>query len=72
MLFIAAERYNIDLSASWMVGDSWRDVECGIAAGTHTCLLTGEGTEPLAGKTGQEITCSSLLEAVERILHEGE
>lgn len=72
MLHMAAKRYNIDLASSWMVGDSWRDVECGIAAGTHTCLLTGEGTEPLDRKTGQEMTCSSLLEAVNRILQEGE
>lgn len=33
MLLQAAEEYNIDLSQSYMVGDSYRDVEAGLAAG---------------------------------------
>ena len=35
MLLRAAERYNIDLSESWMVGDSERDMEAGRRAGCH-------------------------------------
>lgn len=34
LLYRAAEKYNIDLSQSYMVGDSYRDVEAGINAGT--------------------------------------
>ncbi|NQU75278.1 MAG: HAD family hydrolase [Planctomycetes bacterium] len=36
MLLRAAEEMNIDLSASWMVGDSPRDVEAGQRAGCQT------------------------------------
>lgn len=35
MLLKAAERYNIDLSESWMLGDSERDMEAGRRAGCH-------------------------------------
>jgi len=40
MLFQAAEKYNIDLSRSYMVGDDIRDVKAGIAAGCIPVLLT--------------------------------
>lgn len=72
MLLVAAERYNIDLTASWMIGDSWRDMECGLAAGTHTCLLTGDGTEPQNKESRPELICADLWEAVDKILQEGE
>ena len=39
MLVAAAERRGIDLSASFMVGDRWRDVEAGIRAGCRTLLI---------------------------------
>lgn len=36
MLFDAAHQYQIDLSKSYMIGDRWRDVEAGKAAGCQT------------------------------------
>lgn len=40
----AAHDLSIDLERSWMVGDFWRDVEAGLAAGTRTILIrTGRG-----------------------------
>lgn len=39
LLFQAAEKYNIDLSKSWMVGDSISDMEAGKAAECRTLLL---------------------------------
>lgn len=39
MLRKAAEKYNIDLAESWMIGDSQRDVVAGMAAGCQTVLL---------------------------------
>jgi D-glycero-D-manno-heptose 1,7-bisphosphate phosphatase len=45
----AAADLDLDLSRSWMVGDWWRDVEAGVAAGTHTILLRS-GHEGLHGK----------------------
>jgi len=35
----AANRYGIDLSASWMVGDQERDIEAGIRAGCRTVFI---------------------------------
>lgn len=42
LLFQAAEKYNIDLSKSWMIGDSSSDVEAGKAAGCQTIMLSNE------------------------------
>ena len=42
MLLQAAARYNIDLTASWMIGDSENDIKAGIAAGCKTALI-GDG-----------------------------
>ena len=39
MLFRAAEDLGIDLSRSYMVGDSWSDVECGRRAGCQTFYI---------------------------------
>lgn len=39
MLLRAARELDIDLKASWMLGDSTRDVAAGLAAGCHAALL---------------------------------
>ena len=39
--------YSVDLSRSWMIGDSLRDIEAGAAAGLRTLLL-GAATESAA------------------------
>ncbi len=39
MLLEAAGKHAIDLGHSWMVGDRWRDVSAGNAAGCRTILL---------------------------------
>ena len=39
LLMEAAEMYGIDLRASFMVGDRWRDVEAGRRAGCRTVFL---------------------------------
>ena len=61
MLIKAAEDFNIDIDASWMIGDGKNDVGAGKAAGCKTVLI---GTEDF----GQEMTVNSLLEAVEKIV----
>lgn len=35
----AAQKYNIDLTKSYMVGDRWRDIEAGVSAGCKTIFL---------------------------------
>ena len=39
MLLRAAAAMRIDLARSWMVGDRWRDVDCGKAAGCRTVFI---------------------------------
>ena len=60
MLLAAAQEFNIDLSQSWMVGDSKNDVEAGKAAG---CKVAYIGTEEMGIHT-----YSNLLEVIETIL----
>lgn len=45
MLFSAAKKYNIDLSESYMVGDSYRDVEAGLNAGCRPIYIGPEDSE---------------------------
>jgi D-glycero-D-manno-heptose 1,7-bisphosphate phosphatase len=47
MLQEAAEKWNIDLSQSWIIGDSASDVEAGKRAGTGTAFLITEHTESI-------------------------
>ena len=71
MLLDAAQRFNIDLSRSWMVGDGKNDVLAGKNAGCRTALLCADGTPP---ELGQERTAPSLYDFVEQVLRgkEGE
>jgi D-glycero-D-manno-heptose 1,7-bisphosphate phosphatase len=39
LILEAAAKHGIDLAASYLVGDRWRDVEAGHAVGCHTILL---------------------------------
>ena len=39
MLLTAAHELEIDLTRSWMVGDRWRDIETGKAAGCRNILI---------------------------------
>jgi len=39
MLLEAARKHNIDLTASFMVGDRWRDIDAGYNAGCKTILI---------------------------------
>lgn len=41
LLLQAAEDYNIDLTKSWMIGDSQSDMQAGEAAGCKTALVDG-------------------------------
>lgn len=39
MILDAARDLNLDLSRSWMVGDRWRDIDCGKRAGLKTVFI---------------------------------
>jgi D-glycero-D-manno-heptose 1,7-bisphosphate phosphatase len=48
MLLDAAVALNLDLSRSWMIGDRWRDIDCGLRAGVRTVFIDLGYTEKLA------------------------
>ena len=39
MILKAARELSLDLTRSWMVGDRWRDVDCGVNAGVRTVFI---------------------------------
>lgn len=65
MILQAARDFHIDLSASWMVGDSDRDVLAGKNAGCKTVLLSDREEN-----VGQTLTCSSVLDFIRQGLLE--
>jgi len=66
MLLDAAKALGLDLARSWMVGDRWRDVECGKRAGVRTVFIDyGYSDEH---DTHPDHTVPSLHEAVAIIL----
>jgi D-glycero-D-manno-heptose 1,7-bisphosphate phosphatase len=50
MLLRAARELGIDLAQSWMVGDRWRDIDCGHAAGCKTIFIDYGYAEALRQK----------------------
>ena len=65
----AAEQFNIDLSSSYMIGDTWRDIECGKAAGVKTVALLQGDSEWKDSKP--DYTFDNLLNAVTYIIDGG-
>ncbi len=67
-LLDAAREHQIDLSKSFMVGDRWRDVEAGIAAGCKTFFINYRYNEQQPEMP--DFIISSLVEAKKIILEE--
>lgn len=65
MLLEAARTHHIDLSASWMIGDSDNDVEAGKNAGCRTVRLLRSNE---TGNRRADTVARSLLEATHKIL----
>lgn len=66
LLVQAAEERGIELARSFMVGDRWRDVEAGRAAGCRTVLI--DRGYPEVVPHAPDARVDSLAEAVEWIL----
>jgi D-glycero-D-manno-heptose 1,7-bisphosphate phosphatase len=66
MLLRAAHHLSIDLAASFMVGDRWRDIDAGHAAGCTTLLIDYQYDEPL--RLAPHYSAKSLREAADTIL----
>lgn len=72
MIEQACRELNLDPAASFMVGDRWLDVDCGVAAGTRAIrVLTGHGAaepESPAHLAKADAILNNLMEAVGWIL----
>ena len=68
LLLEAARDWEIDLSASFMVGDRWKDIEAGRQAGCKTIFIDNRYSEEEPGCPDHRV--SSLIEAVKWILEE--
>ena len=68
MLLHAAKELCIDLARSWMVGDRWRDIDCGHAAGCRTIFIDRGYAEVLRQKP--DFSAGNLDEVADIILRE--
>ncbi|MGA3088204.1 MAG: HAD-IIIA family hydrolase [Terriglobales bacterium] len=67
MLMEAARKHNVDLAASFMVGDRWRDVEAGYNAGCRTVLIDYGYSERPPDRV-PDLRVGSLREAADWII----
>ena len=70
----AAARHGLALQQSWVIGDHWRDVQMGHAAGMRAVLLrTGHGLDQEATRAADqrvEAICDNLMAATAFVLRE--
>jgi D-glycero-D-manno-heptose 1,7-bisphosphate phosphatase len=68
----AARTHHLDLRRSWVIGDHWRDVQMGHAAGMRAVLLrTGHGLDQEATRQPEqrvEAICDNLMAATAFVL----
>ena len=70
MLLDAARSLDLDLARSWMIGDRWRDIDCGRRGGVRTVFIDFGYAESLQAKP--DFTVSSFTEAARIILAQPE
>ena len=67
LLHQAQERFNLDLDHSYMVGDRWRDIGAGTAAGCTTVFVDYGYNEEFKSKKA-DYSCQSPSDALDWIL----
>jgi D-glycero-D-manno-heptose 1,7-bisphosphate phosphatase len=68
MLLDAAAALGLDLGNSWMVGDRWRDIDCGLRAGVRTVFIDFGYAEEL--RAAPDFSVKTFAEAATVILRE--
>jgi len=68
MILDAARRHGIDLAGSFTVGDRWRDIDAGRAAGTLTIFIDRGYDEPLGERA--DVTVGGIQEATAWIIEQ--
>jgi transaldolase len=71
LLFRAAEKHGIDLAASYLIGDRWRDIEAGERAGCKTVWIDYGYREP-APRSGPAVRVHSLRAAADWIVEQNQ
>jgi D-glycero-D-manno-heptose 1,7-bisphosphate phosphatase len=66
MLLGAASELQIDLSQSFMIGDRWRDIDCGQAAGCTTVFIDHGYKEQI--RVQPDLRVTNLLDAARMIV----
>jgi D-glycero-D-manno-heptose 1,7-bisphosphate phosphatase len=66
MILRAAAELNIDLCASYVIGDRWRDIDCARAAGCRAIFIDHQYAESLRQKP--DLTVRTFSEAVAAVL----
>lgn len=64
MIYEAARKWAIELPASFVIGDRWRDIEAGRTAGCYTVLID----RPYSNCAVADASAANLTEAVEIVL----
>jgi len=67
MLLDAGQALGLDLSRSWMIGDRWRDIDCGKRAGLRTVFIDFGYSEELSA--APDFIVKSFTEAADVILN---
>lgn len=75
MLRDLAQRWGVNLSRSYMIGDAWTDIAAGRAAGTHSILVrTGRGAQhanlPEIQQHPPDYVANDLMGAVAWLMHQ--
>jgi D-glycero-D-manno-heptose 1,7-bisphosphate phosphatase len=70
MLLDAARDLGLDLTRSWLIGDRWRDIDCGERAGVRTVFIDFGYVEQLHAMP--DFTVKSFVEGARIILAQSE
>jgi D-glycero-D-manno-heptose 1,7-bisphosphate phosphatase len=69
MILRAAAELNIDLAASYVIGDRWRDIDCARAAGCRAIFIERGYEEKL--RQPPDFTVANFDDAVSAVLRDG-
>jgi len=61
MILEAATRHDLDLPASWMIGDQERDILAGRSAGCRTVLLSRHGVDTQADHVAVDLPAAAAI-----------
>jgi len=68
LLYQAEQDWHIDLKKSFLIGDRWRDIDAGFAAGCKTVFIDYQYDESL--KYQPDYNAKSISDASEQIIHQ--